>query len=308
MNIGALLNPAAISAAASQSNLPIQQTPAPAPVQQPSGLFGIKGTARDILGTLGDAFLVQSGNRPVYAGVKRQERVAEASRDFVSDPLGTVRRLNDLGETDLARQAYSEYEQSQARQADQQRKAQEQVQRSAKTALETERIEAQIVNERSKQYEVIGKVVSAANETTWPAIRANIITSAERAGLTIPNPPEQFDPNYVDSIKKFAIDPYQQERLEDYDKAEERQQTESANRNKNRNAQTSISAGRAATAASSVANSNRNRDARTEIARTNSQAPKSGERVVRTGTDAQGRRIQEVRNTRTGAKRIVVVE
>lgn len=42
------------------------------------GMFGIKGTLRDVLGLVGDAFLVQSGNNPVYRPTRQRERISDA--------------------------------------------------------------------------------------------------------------------------------------------------------------------------------------------------------------------------------------
>lgn len=43
-----------------------------------SGLFGTRGTLRNILGVLGDAFLVQGGADPVYAPQRERERLSDA--------------------------------------------------------------------------------------------------------------------------------------------------------------------------------------------------------------------------------------
>lgn len=57
------------------------------------GIFGIKGQARDILGLIGDAFLVQGGADPVYAKRRQEERIADALMDYGTDPdkaIGTL--------------------------------------------------------------------------------------------------------------------------------------------------------------------------------------------------------------------------
>lgn len=61
------------------------------------GLFGIKGTARDILGLLGDAFLVQSGNKPMYAPRREEERKADALRSFFEQKGGPAMKMNEAG-------------------------------------------------------------------------------------------------------------------------------------------------------------------------------------------------------------------
>jgi hypothetical protein len=61
------------------------------------GMFGVKGTLRDVLGTLGDAFLVQSGGKPVYAPRRDQERAGDAMFGAAQDPYQAAERLAALG-------------------------------------------------------------------------------------------------------------------------------------------------------------------------------------------------------------------
>jgi hypothetical protein len=67
-----------------------------------AGRFGVKGTLRDILGTVGDAFLMQSGNNPMYAQKRNQERMADAMVGFSADPLAAMERLANAGYGDQA--------------------------------------------------------------------------------------------------------------------------------------------------------------------------------------------------------------
>ena len=57
------------------------------------GMFGVKGTLRDVLGLVGDAFLIQSGNNPVYTPHKRQEEMSDAIAGFTEDPLAAIERV-----------------------------------------------------------------------------------------------------------------------------------------------------------------------------------------------------------------------
>lgn len=57
------------------------------------GMFGTKGTLRDILGTLGDAFLVQSGNDRIYAPQRQMEREGDAMFGVTQDPMQAIERL-----------------------------------------------------------------------------------------------------------------------------------------------------------------------------------------------------------------------
>lgn len=78
-------------------------TPAPAKPEYkgPTGAFGLKGTLRDVIGTIGDALLVGSGRKAMYAPQrakeKQQEQLAQAGANFSNDPHGTVADLRRRG-------------------------------------------------------------------------------------------------------------------------------------------------------------------------------------------------------------------
>lgn len=50
------------------------------------GMFGVKGTLRDILGLVGDAFLVQSGNNAIYLPRRQEEKWSDAMAGFSDGP------------------------------------------------------------------------------------------------------------------------------------------------------------------------------------------------------------------------------
>lgn len=79
------------------------------PPYERKGMFGIKGTARDILGLIGDAFLVQGGADPLYRKVRDQEKQADAMRGFGEDPYGSIEALNKAGFADVSRELYKDY-------------------------------------------------------------------------------------------------------------------------------------------------------------------------------------------------------
>lgn len=75
----------------------LTQAPAPTATSDPyqfKGRFGIKGTARDILGTIGDALLLQAGRQPIYAPQRQQEREAMALQDFTKNPSDAIQALS----------------------------------------------------------------------------------------------------------------------------------------------------------------------------------------------------------------------
>lgn len=79
------------------------------------GKFGVKGTLRDILGIVGDGFLVQSGNKAVYQPRREQEQMADAMYGFTDNPLQAIERLNAAGYGKEAAELQEQYSQQDVR-------------------------------------------------------------------------------------------------------------------------------------------------------------------------------------------------
>lgn len=206
-------------------------SPANAPPPGPHGLFGIKGTGRDILGTLGDAFLVQSGNKAVYGPQRDQEQEGELMSNFTQDPLGTINRLASRN-PEAARQLYEKYQQSQVANAGVQQRAE---------AAKATAVDRQQDND-VKTASIIGAMMHAANENTWPAIRDQVMKFAAKRGYELPMElPEKFDPLFKDQNQYFGAtqgeamtDLYRGERLPQMAQDLELRRIESVNRDLDR--------------------------------------------------------------------------
>lgn len=80
------------------------------------GMFGIKGQARDILGLIGDAFLVQGGADPIYRQQRLNERIADALRDYGTDELGAISALASVpGADKRVQEMMDNYQQNEVR-------------------------------------------------------------------------------------------------------------------------------------------------------------------------------------------------
>lgn len=97
-----------MDAMAQEPSAPMKPDPTITPFDH-KGRFGTRGTLRDILGTVGDAFLIQSGNKPMYAPRRAQEQQADAMRGFADNPLKAVDALVAAGYGDAAREVYNDY-------------------------------------------------------------------------------------------------------------------------------------------------------------------------------------------------------
>lgn len=63
------------------------------------GMFGMKGTLRDVLGTLGDAFLIGGGGSAMYTPHRQQERMGDAMFGAAENPMQAAERLAAAGFT-----------------------------------------------------------------------------------------------------------------------------------------------------------------------------------------------------------------
>lgn len=201
------------------------------PPYERKGLFGVKGTLRDILGLIGDAFLVQSGNKPMYAPRRDEERKAEALHSFFEQQGGPGSQLNKAG---YASDAFGVYKDLAAQQLD-------------KSKVEVDKMRLA----RDQANDVYGNISKKSNSDK--DVLANIRSSL--AGLNgIKDPQERalayqrrkqyidaylgsMDPDgslrnvvkdilpadYAPGVENLFIDPQQIARLQDYDQARQQQ-------------------------------------------------------------------------------------
>ena len=149
--------PMEISAAQGQPPVPQAE-----PVDnRPSGMFGMKGTIRDIIGTLGDALLVGGGGQAVYAPQKREEKLGMAMQGFNEDPEAAIARMQAQGfgkEAAEAREALERKKFEEAKLAVMERKDN----REAREATD---------KEQQAALNLAGRIGMAMDENNWPAMR-----------------------------------------------------------------------------------------------------------------------------------------
>lgn len=167
------------------------------------GMFGLHGGLRNILGTLGDAFLVQQGAHPVYAPRLQQEREANAMQHLQDNPMAAVQALS-LANPEAAREMYHNVIRDNAYAADQ---------RSQEVTR------AQTTEDRARAaFSALG---GAANARTWPAIRQRLMTMRDNGHLDVPDEllPEQFSDDVPGALLRLGTAPGTQmtaDNLDDY--------------------------------------------------------------------------------------------
>lgn len=155
------------------------------------GMFGLHGTMRDVLGALGDAFLTQGGAHPVYAPRQQQEREANAMQHLQDNPMQAVQALSRVN-PDAAREMYHNLIRDNAYSAEQ---------------VSQEATRAQTTQDRARA--AFSSLGGAANERTWPAIRARLQQMAVRNNIDIPAEllPEQYSDDVPEALIRFGTPP-----------------------------------------------------------------------------------------------------
>jgi len=161
------------------------------------GPLRLGSTGGNILGALGDAFLVQAGHAPRYAPRLREARMAEAMENYTTDPLEAIQRLGAI---------------------DPKMAAELQNQR-----LDNERQQAvtdATIMSRQDDYEGnthsrAGALIGAATESTYPAMRKRYYDYYNARGIEpLFELPENYDIDALSSLAQGYIDPTKQATLE----------------------------------------------------------------------------------------------
>ena len=165
-----------------------------------TGMFGIKGTFRDILGLLGDSLSSATGGDTYYNKRREQEKYADAlGEDVMDNPANSVDRLITAG---FGKEAGS---------------LAQQVQENEIAKAKAEQYKAYQQAQVTEQgYKNLGSLFATADEKTFPALRA----IAERRAASYGIDPGEL-PNDFNSAKRWGLDPYRRNRLDQFDEKED---------------------------------------------------------------------------------------
>lgn len=222
-------------------------------VQTPvhKGLFGIKGTARDILGILGDALLAFNGRGPQYGPRRQQERVEDAMTAYDFDPEGALRKLMQVDpEAGIKLQN--------SRNLD--------LYRQGVLTNQEARIEAAARKQEDLQLQrgmgVMASIARAGDsKEMWPKTAAMMRETASNLGIDLPyDIPDEYDPEFSKLATASGMKPADLIRTDT-------QAFMARKRGENIDSQIQDRATRTGAYVSGVANQNANRDANTQIRR-----------------------------------------
>lgn len=140
---------------------------------QRKGMFGMKGTLRDVVGLLGDAFLVQGGGKALYGPQRERERLADAMTGFTQQPQAASERVAYNGFADEAAKLWND--------------TQTQLVNQGTLEAKREEIRRKTFEDDDQRYKQYGTIFSqyagSADEKTWPRVREILKTLKQRGGL-----------------------------------------------------------------------------------------------------------------------------
>lgn len=166
-------------------------------MRRPQGMFGVKGTLRDVIGLLGDAFLTQAGRDPIYGPGREREREAEAMLGFAENPMEAVQRLARVN-PDSAQKLYDVITDNQRQMIDTQ---------------------SQVRNRQddfdARTDEIAGALLSSANKTTYPAVveQINRLYASRGTPMRVQLPPA-YDEAAMADLGNAFITPKDRAKLE----------------------------------------------------------------------------------------------
>lgn len=160
--------------------------------------FGAGSTLGNIIGTLGDAFLVGQGRAPIYQQRLARKNEADALDGFTDDPLGAIKRLSKVS-PDKATILYDRYMDNERMNRSEQR-------------LEKQMEFAQREKAHNRS---VGMLGAARDQATYDAMLKRANSYRQTNGLPPLDLPAIYDPDEVKAARYSAIDPEDQQRMED---------------------------------------------------------------------------------------------
>lgn len=172
------------------------------------GMFGVKGTLRDVLGLVGDAFLIQGGNKPIYAAQREQEKLSDAMAGLTENPVAAIERVAGLNPA-AAQKMYDEYLLNQNR-----------VATNALSAINTNiakgrETRANLDHVTDQASRLLSAALRSNNPTLVQDVMLQISDMAEKYGVSLEDVGLNvgMSPDQLQAYADAGMTPYQQSRI-----------------------------------------------------------------------------------------------
>ncbi len=207
------------------------------------GLFGIKGTFRDILGALGDGLSHSSG----YSDQRQRERLGDASIGMADDPLQAVRNLSAAGFGSEAMKLLDNTQQNETM------KSYRKAQAGNQAAMQAQKQAAVDQQRRGNISSYLGAVGRSKDPAAaYAKVRPMLQKLVDEGGYTDYELPEKYDADTILMGANRGISPKDQVTLDQGDRRVSAYESGVTNANANRDAGTGIKQQNANTSAASL--------------------------------------------------------
>jgi len=169
---------------------------------QHKGMFGVKGTLRDVLGLVGDSLLMGGGGKAMYQPARQREKESDALQGFTQNPQAAIERTIAAGgdPTPLIK-AYQ---------------LQQVQQQEVKAAIAKQEVAA--VERRIKGGQVLSQFLGGINSgEAWNKLRPVAEKMAKAYGLDPEDVPVDYDPDTFRALRLSGASVSQQLSDEDRD-------------------------------------------------------------------------------------------
>lgn len=165
------------------------------------GLFGMKGTVRDVFGVLGDALMMANGMNPMYTQQRQNEAVSDAAGLLPHDPGRAIANISRV-DPKLGAEYQKQYTDSVAAER---KAAADKAKDDRSYGLDRERFNWERIEKFAPGFY---GTIAGADEKTWPVIRERSITASKALGLPLPyDLPEKYDPSVASAYGQLAVNP-----------------------------------------------------------------------------------------------------
>jgi hypothetical protein len=157
------------------------------------GIFGLGKTGGNILGTIGDAFLVQGGAKPLYKERLQSQQESDALEGLTDDPASAVSRLARVN-PEAAVNLYNTWQDNSRLDHSQ----------AIATRDANQKYIDTIVGRASS---MVGAVTNSKNpEAAWPTVRDQMRSYFQARGIEPPFPiPDKYDPDALNNIRYYSV-------------------------------------------------------------------------------------------------------
>ena len=163
-----------------------------------AGMFGIKGTFRDILGILGDSMLAANGGQAIYRPQREKEKYGDATIGMAEDPRQAVKNLSAAGFGDQAQKLLDNTQQNETMAA----------YREAQAAARQAQIDSTRRGNISSYAGALGRTKDP--EASYQKIKPMLQQLIDEGGYKDYQLPDKYDPDALSLIANRGISPDKQ--------------------------------------------------------------------------------------------------